>query len=282
LEVFKYDTPEGSDEDLFGQSDRFMFKLSVVSAVEIQLSRPYNTIISIRITDSSGLLIGQTSKKIQNITIHWNENFYGFVNSADKKIKLFFEVIQIVPDTTKEYFFARGKTELDFGSSPSNILKLGSFGKILFGISTVDSFDQEFCGNLIAQNANHNIDKLKDLIVEQLCHDFKEKFKKSLFSQQNSVKAILSNINVIPKQEASEEEIDSQLSFFLEYFNTNLDVLTDVMEEKLSFRIIGSIWDRIVNDLESLLVPSLHAQIIDKPLDEKQVSVIQHCFNVFN
>ena len=277
-ELFKYDTPAGSQDDLFGQSDRCMFKLSIKSAVDVQISRPFHTIVTIRITDSNGLFIGQTTKKIQNIIINWNEHFYGFVNNSDKKIRLCFEVIQIV--LAKEYFFARGKTELDFSSSPSNILKLGNFGKLSFGIALIDSFNQDFCDGLISQNANHNIDQVKDLIAEQICHDFKDKFKKSLFAKQNAVKMILSNINVIQKSESSEEDVDAQLSFFLEYFNTNLDVLTDVMEEKLSFRIIQAIWDRIVYDLESLLVPSLHGEVVDKPLDEKQVAIIQHCFNV--
>lgn len=280
FELFKYQTPDGSEEDLFGQSDRCMFKLSILNALDVQISRPYDTTVSIRITDSNGLFIGQTCRKTQNIIINWNEDFYGLVTSSDKKIRLFFEVIQIVPDTSKEYFFARGKAELDFGSSISNTVKLGPFGKISFGISIIPSFDQEFCETVITQNANYSIEKLKELISEQICHDFRDKFKKSLLIKQSPLKAVLSNINVLQKPESSEEEIDEQLSFFLEYFNTNFEILTDVMEEKLSFKIIQAIWDRIVKDLESLLVPNLHSDVVDKALDQTQVSVIQHCFNV--
>ena len=145
FELFNHETPDGSEEDLFGQSETCMFKLSVLSAMDVQISRPYDTTVSIRITDSNGMFIGQTCRKTQNIIMNWNENFYGFVNSSDKKIRLFFEVIQTVPDTSKEYFFARGKAELEFTSNLSNTLKLGPFGKLSFGISIIQSFNQEFC-----------------------------------------------------------------------------------------------------------------------------------------
>ena len=281
FELFQFDTPDGSEEDLFGQTDRCMFEISVLNALEVQISRPYNTTVSIRITDSNGTFIGQTSKKIQNIIIKWNETFNGFVISPDKKIRLFFEVIQTVPNTFKEYFFARGKVELDFASKESNIVKLGPFGKIEFGISVIRSFNQEFSECLISQNANYNIDKMKDLIAEQICHDFKEKFKKSILYKQSPLRTMLSNVNsILQKNESLEEATDDDLSFFLEFFNTNFDVLTDIMEEKLAFKVIQAVWDKMIKDLESLLVPNLHSENVDKALDEKQVLAIQNSFNV--
>ena len=101
--------------------------------------------------------------------------------------------------------------------------------------------------------------------------------------KQNSVIALLSTIKISPSSKEPpnpEEDIDANLSIFLEYFNANLDILTDIMEDKLAFIIIQSIWNRIVRDIESLLVPSLHLETSEKPIDEKQIAIIQYCFTV--
>lgn len=79
------------------------------------------------------------------------------------------------------------------------------------------------------------------------------------------------------------EEVDSELGPFLEYLNTNFELLTDCLEESLAFEVIKAIWERIVAELDSLLVPGLHldAGSSDKAmLDETSVAVFRQAFMV--
>jgi hypothetical protein len=77
-----------------------------------------------------------------------------------------------------------------------------------------------------------------------------------------------------------EEEIDADLTPFLEFLNTNFEVLTDNLEEGLAFSVIKRVWSQILLDLESFLVPDLHSDVVEKPLDEKHLAIVQHTFTV--
>ena len=168
FELFKYETPEGSQETLIHENDTVLLKITVLRTLDVKISRPYVSTTAIRITDSAGAVIGTTTIKSQNVLMSWNEDFYGVVKSSERKMVLFFEVIQFVPDSPKEYFFAKGKADLNCTNSNSQIVSLGPFGKLEFGIAIIDCFSQEFCQSLITQNSNYLIAKMSDMIAEQV------------------------------------------------------------------------------------------------------------------
>jgi hypothetical protein len=76
------------------------------------------------------------------------------------------------------------------------------------------------------------------------------------------------------------EEVDTEIGPFLEFLNTNFELLTDCLEEPLAFQVIKAIWERLVADLESLLVPGLHMEGGSTILDESSVAIFQQCFTV--
>ena len=95
-----------------------------------------------------------------------------------------------------------------------------------------------------------------------------------------SIKSVLVNLKLSPTKTTNDEELDTDLAPILEYLNTNFEILTDIMEESQSFAVIKGVWDRIVLDFESFLVPNLYSDAIDKPLDDKQLSTLQYCYSV--
>jgi hypothetical protein len=79
------------------------------------------------------------------------------------------------------------------------------------------------------------------------------------------------------------EEVDTELGPFLEYLNINFELLTDCLEESLAFEVIKAIWERLVAELDALLVPGLHLDSgsSDKAmLDESSVAIFQQAFTV--
>jgi hypothetical protein len=95
-----------------------------------------------------------------------------------------------------------------------------------------------------------------------------------------AVSGVNNAVSPSPQKLIVEEEIDADLTPFLEFLNTNFEILTDNLEEGLAFSVIKSVWTQILLDLESFLVPDLHSDIVDKPLDEKHLAIVHHTFTV--
>ena len=262
------------------------FKIKIVKAIEIQLSRPWMTRVSIRVTDALGKVIGNTKPLPQSVEISFDHEMIGIAKSLDSAIKLNFDIIHHVPEAKKEYHFALGTSEFKLKESEKAV-KIGNYCKLLVETDVVEFFTKDHCLYSIQQTTAHSLNSAASKLVDQVCYDFKEKFKKSMFSKtQSLLNNMMNNLKLKSSNTSSntsaisEEELESDFAPLLEYLNTNFEVLTDVLEESFAFSIILEIWKRIIMDLETLLVPDLYSDVIDKPLDERSVSVLQYALMV--
>ena len=165
--LFKSDTPACSRDNLYTPFEKVLFKLVILRGHEIQLTRPYLTQIAVRVSDSSGKIIGQTKSLTQSIKMEWNDEMYGISSLKDDNLKLFFEIIQQVPDSKKEFFFARGTFEVKVGDG-TETLHVGAFGKLEAKLTVYERFTKDFSEKVIQQHLKVCEEKMRSTLASQV------------------------------------------------------------------------------------------------------------------
>lgn len=203
------------------------------------------------------------------------------MSQAQIKEGLIFQIIHLL-DTQKEFIFTYGDVLVDSIASVGGPIKTciglwdGSQLQIETSIATYE--DVYVLEEMLAWLTMRNEEKMIETIVNQLCHDLKERVHAiSVVYKTPTFTKFLSNFSDSPKSTGAllkedEDDIERNLAALFDFLNGNLEVLTNHLEEKFSLKVVKGVWDQFLRTSEALIVPSLGDDAKDrKPWDEKRL-----------
>nr|KAJ3422711.1 hypothetical protein HK105_006770 [Polyrhizophydium stewartii] len=287
----KIKTPKLKKGNLFYGDPRYTVRVTIARGHRFTPMRPWNTRVSCRVSSSTGRELGRTSELVQSSNPQWDERVYAIMSEREVSGGLRFGLVHHVPGRS-ESLFAVGQLHveglravMDMDDGLETLIQLGSYGKLLVRVHVSRIEDTNFLVSMTEWVTSAALDGFVECFVDQICMDVRDrvhpitlKYKTQALTNFMNKSKLFQRGDDDSANSVDQDEVAADLAPFFDFLNANLEILTENVEEELAFRIIGRIWNRVVEIAEAMVVPSLGEDPKErKPWDSRRFQFFKLC-----
>ncbi|KAL2915230.1 hypothetical protein HK105_205095 [Polyrhizophydium stewartii] len=280
-----------SEGNLFYGDPRYTVRVTIARGHRFTPMRPWNTRVSCRVSSSTGRELGRTSELVQSSNPQWDERVYAIMSEREVSGGLRFGLVHHVPGRS-ESLFAVGQLHveglravMDMDDGLETLIQLGSYGKLLVRVHVSRIEDTNFLVSMTEWVTSAALDGFVECFVDQICMDVRDrvhpitlKYKTQALTNFMNKSKLFQRGDDDSANSVDQDEVAADLAPFFDFLNANLEILTENVEEELAFRIIGRIWNRVVEIAEAMVVPSLGEDPKErKPWDSRRFQFFKLC-----